>query len=98
MRSVFRCGLILWIMFFLIGCSTNDNTATGATENNDPENNRIVSTTVAVTEIMDALEVDLIGVPTSYKDLPERYEGIPEVGNPMSPDMELIMYLQPKAV
>lgn len=67
-------------------------------KNNDPENNRIVATTVAVTEIMDALELDLIGVPTSYKDLPKRYDGVTEVGNPMSPDMELIMSLQPKEV
>ena len=58
----------------------------------------IISTTVALTEMMDALEVDLIGVPSSYKTLPERYDGLPEVGSPMSPDMELIMSLQPKEV
>lgn len=46
---------------------------------------RVVATTVAVTEIMDALEVDLVGVPTSSKTLPKRYKGLPEVGNPMSP-------------
>ncbi len=33
---------------------------------------RVVATTVAVTEIMDALEVDLVGVPTSTKDLPKK--------------------------
>ena len=37
---------------------------------------------------MDVLEVDLVGVPTSSKTLPKRYKGLPEVGNPMSPDME----------
>jgi iron complex transport system substrate-binding protein len=59
---------------------------------------RIVSTTVALTEIMDALELDLVGVPTSYKDLPERYDGVPEVGLAMDPDMELIRSLDPTDV
>ncbi len=59
---------------------------------------RIVATTVAVTEIMDALEVDLVGVPTSSKTLPKRYKGLPEVGNPMSPDMEKVKSLKPSEV
>ncbi|MFS0645303.1 heme ABC transporter substrate-binding protein IsdE [Siminovitchia sp. 179-K 8D1 HS] len=90
--------LLMIVNMLFMGCSSGENTKKMIKENNDPENNRIVATTVAVTEIMDALELDLIGVPTSYKDLPERYEGVPEVGNPMSPDMELIMSLQPKEV
>lgn len=59
---------------------------------------RVVATTVAITEIMDALEVDLVGVPTSTKDLPKRYKGLPEVGNPMSPDMEKVKSLKPSEV
>lgn len=59
---------------------------------------RIVATTVAAVEIMDALEVDLVGVPTSQKSLPARYKGLPEVGNPMSPDMEIIQSLKPTDV
>ncbi|GIN92386.1 heme ABC transporter substrate-binding protein IsdE [Siminovitchia terrae] len=90
--------LLMVVILLLIGCSAEKNAKKTIKENNDPENNRIVATTVAVTEIMDALEIDLIGIPTSYKKLPERYKGITEVGNPMSPDMELIMSLQPKEV
>lgn len=59
---------------------------------------RIISTTVAITEMMDILEIDLVGVPTSYKELPERYEGLTEIGNPMWPDMEILMSLQPTEV
>lgn len=90
--------LLMVVILLLIGCSAEKNAKKTIKGNNDPENNRIVATTVAVTEIMDALEIDLIGIPTSYKKLPERYKGITEVGNPMSPDMELIMSLQPKEV
>ncbi|HBZ11716.1 MAG TPA: heme ABC transporter substrate-binding protein IsdE [Bacillus bacterium] len=90
--------MLMVVILLLIGCSSEKNAKKTIKENNDPENNRIVATTVAVTEIMDALEIDLIGIPTSYKKLPERYKGITEVGNPMSPDMELIMSLHPKEV
>jgi len=59
---------------------------------------RIISTTVAITQILDMLELDLIGVPTSSKVLPERYDNVTRVGNPMSPDMELVMSLKPTEV
>jgi iron complex transport system substrate-binding protein len=47
---------------------------------------------------MDALEIDLVAVPTSYKDLPKRYDGLTEIGNPMNPDMEIILSLKPTEV
>lgn len=79
------------------GCSSNEKT-NASVKTEKKEEQRIISTTVAVTEIMDALEVDLIGVPTSYKKLPERYKGLPDLGNPMSPDMEKIKSLKPTEV
>jgi|SRR5690625_2312630 len=83
--------------------STNENeTSTEEVETTEEAeletDGRIVSTTVALTEIADALELDLVGVPTSYKDLPERYEGVPEVGMAMDPDMEIIRSLDPTDV
>lgn len=87
------------MLLLLAGCSSDETaTAEKTKENNDPEDHRIISTTVAVAEIMDALDLDLIGVPTTYKELPERFNGLPEVGNAKSPDMELIMSLKPKEV
>ncbi len=62
------------------------------------EEHRIVSTTVAITQIMDLLEIDLVGVPKSVKTLPERYDEVTKVGNPMSPDMELVKSLKPTEV
>lgn len=58
----------------------------------------IIATTVALVEIADQLELDLVGIPTSYKELPERYAGLPEVGLAMTPDMELIRSLKPTDV
>ena len=102
MKKIFHFIIILFGIGFLVGCSAN-NAAQGAQDVPDakPDTDseyRIVSTTVAATEIFAALDLDLVGVPTTVKTLPERYEGLPDVGNPMSPDMEIIKSLQPTHV
>src|SRR5699024_11996513 len=51
-----------------------------------------------VTEITDELDLDLVGVPTSYKHLPDRYQDAEEVGMAMDPDMEIIKSLHPDDV
>jgi iron complex transport system substrate-binding protein len=57
---------------------------------------RIVATSMATVEIMDRLGVDLVGVPHSnLTEAPARYEGVPEVGMAMSPDIELIRSMAP---
>ena len=83
----------------IVGCSAKANPVKQETKTNDTgSGDRIIATTVAVAEIMDALEIDLVGIPTSYKDLPQRYEGLTEIGNPMDPDMEIILSLKPTEV
>ena len=49
-------------------------------------------------ELADALNLELVGIPTSYKELPVRYENVTEIGNPMSPDMEQIRSLDADVV
>jgi len=79
--------------------SSVDQEVNDTEENSSEENDyRIISTTVALTEIMDKLELDLVGVPTSYKDLPERYKDATEVGMAAEPDMEIVRSLQPTDV
>ncbi|GAB6594628.1 heme ABC transporter substrate-binding protein IsdE [Bacillus cereus] len=87
-------GIILLVS--IAGCSSPKKETAKQVKSESKE--RIVATTVAVTEIMDVLEVDLVGVPTSSKTLPKRYKGLPEVGNPMSPDMEKVKSLKPSEV
>ncbi len=86
--------LCMLIVVVLAGCSSPESTKDAI----NPTEDRIVATTVALTEIMDALELDLVGIPSSYKDLPKRYEGAKEVGNPMSPDMEMLLSLKPTEI
>ncbi|MDT3492856.1 heme ABC transporter substrate-binding protein IsdE [Bacillus toyonensis] len=88
--------MAIMLLMSIAGCSSPKKETAKQVKSESKE--RIVATTVAVTEIMDALEVDLVGVPTSSKTLPKRYKGLPEVGNPMSPDMEKVKSLKPSEV
>ncbi|MCM3636661.1 heme ABC transporter substrate-binding protein IsdE [Sporosarcina luteola] len=94
-KAIGLFGLLASVM--LAGCSAiagdNANEQIG-----EQDGDRVVATTVALTEIMDALDIDLVGVPSSYKELPERYADAKEVGNPMSPDMEMLLSLKPTEI
>ncbi|WP_060207581.1 heme ABC transporter substrate-binding protein IsdE [Sporosarcina koreensis] len=88
-------GLLVSIMLAGCSASTGDN---ADEQIGELDGDRVIATTVALTEIMDALDIDLVGVPSSYKDLPERYADAKEVGNPMSPDMEALLSLKPTEI
>ena len=98
-KSKFRLFLAISVLMLVAGCTVQESTEEQEIKNDNMDSKeRIIATTVAVAEIMDALEIDLVGVPTSYKDLPKRYKGITEIGNPMNPDMEIILSLKPTEV
>lgn len=98
---------VLFALFFVLGACGSKSSTEGESEKDsikdqaqqteeDPNaDERIVAATHAIMEMTDVLEIDLVGVPTSYKDLPERYEDVTEIGNPMWPDMEVVMSLKP---
>ncbi|PGE57012.1 heme ABC transporter substrate-binding protein IsdE [Bacillus toyonensis] len=96
MKKITSVLMAIILLMSIAGCSSPKKETAKQVKSESKE--RIVATTVAVTEIMDALEVDLVGVPTSSKTLPKRYKGLPEVGNPMSPDMEKVKSLKPSEV
>lgn len=89
--------IVFFIFFGLIiaaGCGTNDTSSADGNTSDE----QIISTTVALVEIADQLDLDLVGVPTSYKDLPERYDDATEVGMAAEPDLEIIKSLKPTDV
>ena len=100
--------MMIGIMIIAAGCGSNGTSSADEKQTNDDSNNteadsketdaQIISTTVALTEIMDELDLDLAGVPTSYKELPDRYDDAEEVGMAMDPDMEIIKSLHPDDV
>ncbi|MFZ7757482.1 heme ABC transporter substrate-binding protein IsdE [Bacillus thuringiensis] len=95
-KKIVSVLMAIILLMSIAGCSSPKKETAKQIKSESKE--RVVATTVAVTEIMDALEVDLVGVPTSSKTLPKRYKGLPEVGNPMSPDMEKVKSLKPSEV
>ncbi|WP_312890882.1 heme ABC transporter substrate-binding protein IsdE [Paenibacillus endophyticus] len=106
MNKAWSRMLLLLIVILAAGCSNVGRAATEvetSAKEAEPSaaakpEQRVISTTVAITQMLDALEVDLIGVPTSAKVLPARYDAVTRVGNPMSPDMELVKSLKPTEV
>ena len=58
----------------------------------------VVASSVAVVQILDALGVEMVGVPTSSYELPESVKDATRIGNPMAPDMEVIASLEPTVV
>lgn len=62
----------------------------------------IAATSVAVTEILDALDVpakQVIGIPTTESyTIPQRYKNATELKTAMAPDMEVLSTLQPSLI
>ena len=80
----------------LVSCSSEDSEDKAIVVDNGEE--VVVATSVAVTEILDALGVKVSGVPSTSYELPESTKGAVEVGSPMSPDLEIIKSLNPTLV
>lgn len=81
---------------FMVGCSSNESNKNEVTNSSDKE--VVVATSVAVTEILDKLGVEVSGVPTTSYELPESVKNATKVGNPMNPDLEIIKSLNPTCV
>lgn len=83
---------------FTVGCSNTEVVNNEVASSNENKEDVVVATSVAVTEILDALGVKVSGVPTSSYELPESTKDAVKVGNPMSPDLEIIKSLNPTCV
>ena len=73
-------------------------TTTDTTKETKAEQERVVASSVAVVQILDALGIPMTGVPTSSYGLPESVADAARIGNPMSPDMEVITSLEPDVI
>lgn len=79
--------------------STVTDSETDTTESSDSvTEERVVASSVAVVQILDALSVPMVGVPTSSYELPESVADATRIGSAMTPDMEVIASLEPTVV
>ena len=98
MKKILSLISILMVTFSVVGCSSS-NTDSASSENNSAnKGDVVVATSVAITQILDRLDVAVSGVPKTNYDLPESAKGATEVGSPMSPDLETIKSLNPTSV
>lgn len=80
----------------LTGCASSSK---NAPKKDETEEITIVSTSVAICEILDKFGFDnVIGIPETSGTIPERYKDVKTVGSPMNPDMEIIKSLNPSLV
>ena len=86
------------VTFSVIGCSSSEVDRSQEQATSKDEKQVVVATSVAITEILDRLGVEVSGVPQTSYELPESTKGATEVGSPMNPDMEIIKSLNPTDV
>lgn len=84
-------AMLLGVSILVVGCSSS----AGDKEVKEEKTLRISSSTVAATQVMDRLGLDLVGVPTTQTQLPERYAEVTEVGQAFAPNFEVIASLTP---
>lgn len=87
--------MLLWmvILFVSTGC-----TVRSSSEKDNDLDVRIISTSAPLCTIMEKLDLDLIGVPETAYELPQRYQHVTKVGLPMTLDLEIIKSLNPTDV
>ena len=90
-------SLICLLGFGVMGCSNNSGESKESLKKENGEE-IVVATSVAVTEILDKLGVEVSGVPTTSYELPENTKEATKVGSPMNPDLEIIKSLNPTCV
>lgn len=92
LNKIASLGISLVMLGAMSGCV--DQHPEGAKEANTAENVRLVATSPATADIMDRLDLDLVGVSdTSLSTIPERYDDVERIGMAMSPDTEKIATL-----
>lgn len=90
--TLFLCAAMLMM---LPACAVRAKTDPNAASTQEI---RIISTSAALCMILDKLELELVGVPDTAFALPERYKDSVQIGQPMTPDLEMIKSLRPTDV
>ncbi|MBQ8663149.1 MAG: ABC transporter substrate-binding protein [Eubacterium sp.] len=88
----------------LAGCASSpgnapENDGENTLTDQQSEDITIASTSVAICEILDALEYEhVVAVPETSRTLPERYADLETIGGSMNPDIEIIKSISPDLV
>ena len=69
------------------------NDSAKSSDDDKEKEKKIVAATLSATQLMDKLDVNLVGVPYTQYKLPAKYEELPTVGQAMSTDLEVVKSL-----
>ncbi len=99
-KKIVQVAMIVILLTSLLSSCVDQSGAAGDSKAPDKKGGpRIVACSMATSFILDALEVDIVGISdSSVSEPPERYANVSKVGNAMSPDMEIIKSLNPDYV
>lgn len=64
-------------------------------ETAETSDQRIIAGTVVIADILDKLDIDAIAIPETEKNMASRFDGLPTIGNAMTPDMEIVKSMDP---
>ena len=56
---------------------------------------KVVAATVSATQVLAELNAEVLGVPATSQTLPDGYQDLPQVGQAMNPDLEIVTSLNP---
>ena len=87
LASIFVLGALL-----MTGCQAGGTT--GKSEDVAKEKT-VVAATVSGYQVLDKLDANVVGIPTTQLEMPEKFKGLPEVGQSMNPDLEVVASLNP---
>lgn len=90
LASLFVIGALL-----MTGCQSSGSNKTTDEVTQVVEDKTVVAATVSGTQVLDRLDANVVGIPTTQMEIPEQYKGLPEVGQSMSPDLEIVASLDP---
>ena len=82
LASIFVLGALL-----MTGCQAGGTT--GKSEDVAKEKT-VVAATVSGSQVLDKLDANVVGIPTTQLEMPEKFKGLPEVGQSMNPDLEVV--------
>lgn len=90
LASLFVIGSLL-----MTGCQSSGSNETAEEKAQVVEDKTVVAATVSGTQVLDKLDANVVGIPTTKLEIPARFKGLPEVGQSMSPDLEIVASLEP---
>jgi len=79
----------------MTGCQSTGGSEKTDEAANVAEEKTVVAATVSGSQVLDRLDAEVVGIPTTKLEMPERFKGLPEVGQSMSPDLEIVASLEP---